>query len=55
MRIGYPMISSPNLFDAIEREHAIMTFTDGKWYAVSPKSVLVRMTEMAILEKAYIE
>ena len=39
-------------FDAIERNHAIMTFTDGKWYAVAPKSVLVRMTEMAILEKA---
>ena len=28
-----------------------MTFMDGKWYAVSPKSVLVRMTAMAILEK----
>ncbi len=39
-------------FDAIERAHAIMTFTDGKWYAVAPKSVLLRMTEMAILEKA---
>lgn len=42
-------------FDAIERNHAIMTFTDGKWYAVAPKSVLVRMTEMAILEKVHIE
>lgn len=39
-------------FNAIEREHAIMTFTDGKWYAVSPKSILLRMTAMAILEKA---
>ncbi|MYA70038.1 hypothetical protein F4141_00115 [Candidatus Poribacteria bacterium] len=38
--------------DAIEREHAIMTFTDGKWYAVGPKSILLRMTAMAILEKS---
>ena len=39
-------------FDASERQHAIMTFTDGKWYAVSPNSVLLQMTAMAILEKA---
>ena len=38
-------------FDASERPHAIMTFTDGKWYAVSPNSLLLRMTAMAILEK----
>ncbi|MCG9130329.1 hypothetical protein J5I95_01470 [Candidatus Poribacteria bacterium] len=42
-------------FDAIERDYAIMTFTDGKWYAVAPKSVLLRMTEMAIFEKVHIE
>ena len=39
--------------DADERDYAVTTFTDGKWYAVSPKSVLLRMTEMAILEKAH--
>lgn len=39
--------------DADERDYAVTTFTDGKWYAVSPKSVLVRMTTMAILEKAH--
>ena len=54
MKIGYPMISSPNLLMLLKGEpNAIMTFTDGKWYAVAPKSVLVRMTEMAILEKAH--
>ena len=37
--------------DAGERDYAIMTFTDGKWYAVSPNSLLLRMTAMAILEK----
>ena len=40
-------------FDANERLHAIMTFTDGKWYPVSPKSVLLQMTKLAILEKAH--
>ncbi|MCY3739688.1 MAG: hypothetical protein OXH00_01570 [Candidatus Poribacteria bacterium] len=34
-----------------ERDYAVPTFTDGKWYAVSPKSVLLRMTAMTILEK----
>ncbi|MCY3721670.1 MAG: hypothetical protein OXG97_05575 [Candidatus Poribacteria bacterium] len=29
-----------------------MTLPDGRWYAVSPDSVIWRMTEMAILEKA---
>lgn len=34
------------------RVYAVMTFTDGQWYAVGPDSLLWRMTEMAILEKA---
>ena len=38
--------------DAGEREYAVTTFTDGKWYAVSPNSLILRMTAMAILEKA---
>ena len=38
-------------FDADERDYAVTTFTDGKWYAVSPNSILLRMTAMAILEK----
>ncbi len=38
--------------DAGERDYAVTTFTDGKWYAVSPNSILLRMTAMAILEKA---
>jgi hypothetical protein len=38
--------------DAGERVYAVTTFTDGKWSAVSPKSILLRMTAMAILEKA---
>ena len=29
-----------------------MTLPDGKWYAVSPDSVIWCMTKMAILEKA---
>ena len=37
--------------DADERDYAVTTFTDGKWYAVSPKSIFLRMTAMAILEK----
>ena len=37
--------------DADERDYAVTTFTDGKWYAVGPKSILLRMTAMAILEK----
>ena len=37
--------------DAGERDYAVTTFTDGKWYAVSPNSLILRMTAMAILEK----
>ena len=37
--------------DASERDYVVMTLPDGKWYAVSPDSVIWRMTEMAILEK----
>ena len=40
------------VLDASERDYAVMTFSDGKWYAVSPDSVIWKMTEMAILEKA---
>ena len=39
--------------DISERVYAVMmTFTDGKWYAVGPDSLVWRMTEMAILEKS---
>ena len=38
--------------DVSGRIYAVMTFTDGQWYAVGPDSLLWRMTEMAILEKA---
>lgn len=39
--------------DVSERVYAVMmTFNDGKWYAVGPDSLVWRMTEMAILEKA---
>lgn len=38
--------------DVSERVYAVMTFTDGKWYAVGPDSLVWRMTEMAILEKS---
>ena len=38
--------------DVSGRVYAVMTFTDGKWYAVGPDSLVWRMTEMAILEKA---
>ena len=34
------------------RNYAVMTFADGKWYAVSPDSVIWGMTRMALLEKA---
>ncbi len=37
--------------DASERDYVVMTLPNGKWYAVSPDSVIWRMTEMAILEK----
>ena len=37
--------------DAGERDYGITTLADGKWYAVSPDSPLLRMTAMAILEK----
>ena len=39
-------------WDVNERDRVVTTFSDGKWYAVSPKSVIVRMTKMAIIEKA---
>ncbi len=47
----------PNAFfsevlDADERDYAVMTLSDGKWYAVSPGSVIWDMTGMAIIEKA---
>ena len=39
--------------DVSKRNYAVMmTFNDGKWYAVGPDSLVWRMTEMAILEKA---
>lgn len=38
--------------DASERDYVVMTLPDGKWYAVSHDSVILRMAEMAILEKA---
>ena len=38
--------------DASERDYVVMTLPDGKWYAVSPDSVIWCMTKMAILEKA---
>ena len=38
--------------DASERDYVVMTLFDGKWYAVSPDSIIWRMTEMSILEKA---
>ena len=42
-------------WDANERKHVVATFVDGKWYAVSPKSVIVKMTEFAIIEKTDIK
>ena len=36
---------------ADESDYVVTTFADGKWSAVSPHSVLLRMTAMAILEK----
>ncbi len=42
-------------WDANERKHVVTTFVDGKWYAVSPKSVIVKMTEFAIIEKGDIK
>ena len=38
-------------WDVNERNYVVKTFINGKWYAVSPKSVIVGMTEMAIIEK----
>ena len=38
--------------DVSKRNYTVMTFTDGKWYAVGPDSLVWGMTEMAILEKA---
>lgn len=43
--------SSDTKESADERDYVVTTFADGKWYAVSPHSVLLRMTAMAILEK----
>lgn len=37
--------------DVGKRYYAVMTFFDGKWYAVNPDSVILHMTEMALLEK----
>ncbi len=34
-----------------ERDYAIITFAEGKWYAVGPDSAVWSMTQMAILEK----
>lgn len=34
------------------RNYAVMTFVDGKWYAVGPDNIVWRMTVMAILEKS---
>ena len=39
------------VLDTSERDYVVMTLPTGKWYAVSPDSVIWRMTEMAILEK----
>ena len=38
--------------DVSGRVYAVMTFTDGKWYALGSDSLLWRMTEMAILERS---
>ena len=38
--------------DVSRRGYAVMTFSDGQWYAVGPDSLIWRMTEMAILEKS---
>ena len=38
--------------DVSKTVYVVMTFTDGQWYAVGPDSLVWRMTEMAILEKA---
>ena len=37
--------------DASERDYVVMTLPNGKWYAVSPESVIWRMTKMAVIEK----
>lgn len=42
----------PETLDVDERDYAVMTFVDGKWYAVVPDGVIWSMTQMAILEKA---
>ena len=41
----------PEPADASERDFVVTTLADGKWYAVSPNSLLLQMTAMAILEK----
>ena len=41
--------------DVNERNYAVTTFANGKWSAVSSKSVIVKMTKMAIIEKADVE
>lgn len=40
---------------ANERKHVVTTFADGKWYAVSAKSAIVKMTAFAIIEKTDIK
>jgi hypothetical protein len=37
--------------DAGETDYAVVTFAEGKWYAVGPDSAVWSMTQMAILEK----
>ena len=37
--------------DASKRDYVVMTLPDGKWYPVSPDSVIWDMTGMAIIEK----
>ncbi len=37
--------------DASERNTAVMTIEEGKWYAVNAESVITRFTRMALIEK----
>ncbi len=37
--------------DVSGRDYAVMTFFDGKWYAVNPDSAILYITGMALLEK----
>ena len=38
--------------DANETDYAVLTFADGRWYAVGPDSVVWGMTKLAVLERA---